>query len=280
VGLPIPGADIRLAADGEVLIRAPFVMAGYYRDPVAMAQTVDGSGWLHTGDLGRLDGDGFLTLTGVKKALFKLSTGKYVSPLPLEAELRRSPLVAHAVTVGAHQKFCGMLVFPNLTALRSQVERWGLTGDFETTLDRADALDKTSVGGKIPPAIATPLDKGGRGDPNATESARNSELRQSYLDWLHHPRCLGLYQALIDAANCHLPYWSTVRKFALIPAALSATEGLLYADGSVNRIAVWQHFAADIAALYGDVKEPSPPLPAATGEEMACPTVARSLLSH
>ncbi|HEY9647488.1 MAG TPA: AMP-binding protein, partial [Chroococcidiopsis sp.] len=111
VGVPIPGVEIRLADDGEIWVRSPFVMQGYYRDPEATQRVLDPDGWLHTGDLGTLSADGFLQITGVKKSLFKLSTGKYVSSLPLEQELERSSLISHAIAVGANHKFCGMLIF-------------------------------------------------------------------------------------------------------------------------------------------------------------------------
>jgi long-chain acyl-CoA synthetase len=91
VGTPIPGVDLTLAEDGEVLVKAPFVTAGYYRDLPATQAAIDAKGWFHTGDLGRLSDDGFLTLTGVKKDRFKLSTGKYVSPLPLEQAVEHPP---------------------------------------------------------------------------------------------------------------------------------------------------------------------------------------------
>ncbi|MBD0336249.1 MAG: AMP-binding protein, partial [Cyanobacteria bacterium Co-bin13] len=201
VGMPIPGVEVAIASDHEILIRAPFVMQGYYRDPEATRHAIDEEGWLHTGDLGTLSDDRFLTITGVKKPLFKLSTGKYVSALPLEQGLMRSPLVTHAVTVGLNRKFCGLLIFPNLEALRVGSEMWGI---------------------------------------DATQA-----------NWLQHPRILALYQPLIDAANCHLPYWSTVRKFALVEAELTQENGLLSADERVNRAAVLERFEKEIEGLYG-----------------------------
>ena len=117
VGIPIPGAKIKIARDGEVLIKAPYVMQGYYKDPGATLSVLDESGWIHTGDLGEFTSEGFLTITGQKKDLFKLSIGKYVMPLPLEDHLRQSDLVKQAVVVGTDKKFCGLLVFPDLQSL-------------------------------------------------------------------------------------------------------------------------------------------------------------------
>ncbi|WP_416669431.1 AMP-dependent synthetase/ligase [Egbenema bharatensis] len=214
VGVPIPGVELTIAEDSEILVKAPFVMQGYYRDPLATQRAFNPEGWLHTGDLGELSPDGFLKITGVKKPLFKLTTGKYVSPLPLEQELMRSPYVSHSITVGANQKFCGMLIFPNLSALRPELSQ----------------LDPGSLN-------PIPL------DPESIES------------WLQHPCVLSLYQSLIDAANCHLPYWSTVRKFRLMNAELTIENGLLKPDGTLNRVQVIDTFAIEIAMLYGEVEQ-------------------------
>lgn len=242
VGIPIPGVELALAEDGEVLIKAPFVMQGYDRDPTATQQVLDANRWLHTGDLGEIGPDGSLTLTGVKKSLFKLTTGKYVSPLPLEMELLRSHLVSHALTVGVNHKFCGMLIFPNLAALRVGAEEWGLD----------------------------------------TRSER----------WFHHPRFHALYQQLIDTANCHLPYWSTVRRFALIAADLTVENGLLHPDGQLDRPAVMARFAPEIEALYSAEQRsesvtatpllastPNPKLLSGTSAP-ACPLYAQSLVHN
>lgn len=117
VGIPIPGTKIKISRDGEILIKAPYVMQGYYKDPKATHAVLDESGWLHTGDLGEFTDEGFLTITGQKKDLFKLSIGKYVMPLPLEEYLKKSDLVKQAVVVGTDKKFCGLLIFPNLPSL-------------------------------------------------------------------------------------------------------------------------------------------------------------------
>ncbi|MDJ0744038.1 MAG: AMP-binding protein [Xenococcaceae cyanobacterium MO_167.B27] len=125
VGLPIPGVEIAIAPDREILVKAPYVMQGYYKNPEATKSVIDESGWLHTGDLGAFTPEGFLTITGSKKDLFKLSTGKYVIPQPLEEQVERSRLVAQAVAVGREKKFCGMLIFPDLEQLQKQAEALG-----------------------------------------------------------------------------------------------------------------------------------------------------------
>jgi long-chain acyl-CoA synthetase len=126
VGRPLPGVELRIAEDGEVLTRGPQVMLGYYRDPEATAETIGPDGWLHTGDVGEIDEDGFLRITDRKKDLFKLSTGKYVSPAPIEQRLAADPLVDQAVVVGYQRKFCGALLFPNPDTVRAWARRHGV----------------------------------------------------------------------------------------------------------------------------------------------------------
>jgi long-chain acyl-CoA synthetase len=112
VGRPLRDVEVRIAGDGEVLTRGRHVMLGYYKDPAATSETLH-EGWLHTGDLGRLDADGFLYLTGRKKELLALSTGRKVSPALLEALLTQDPLIEQAVVVGEGEKELGALVVVN-----------------------------------------------------------------------------------------------------------------------------------------------------------------------
>jgi long-chain acyl-CoA synthetase len=141
VGYPIAGVEIAIAEDHEILIKAPYVMAGYYRDPDATRAVLDADGWLHTGDLGEFTADGALKITGCKKDLFKLSTGKYVTPLPLEEQLKQSTLVQQAVVVGAQRKFCAMLIFPNVHKLQSFAKSWGVDLALEDLLRYPKVLE-------------------------------------------------------------------------------------------------------------------------------------------
>lgn len=118
VGKVIEGVEVTIAPDQEILVRGAYVMHGYYKDSEATQAAIDEHGWLHTGDLGALTADGFLQVTGQKKALFKLASGKYVAPRPIEARLKASPLVKDAIVVGAGQKVCGALIVPDFEALR------------------------------------------------------------------------------------------------------------------------------------------------------------------
>ncbi len=120
VGRPIPGVEIRLAEDGEVLVRGPNVMQGYHHQPVETAEVLR-DGWLATGDVGTLDADGYLRIIDRKREIFKTSGGKYISPARVEAAIGRSPFVAQVAVFGAGKAHAAALVSPNWIALRSRM---------------------------------------------------------------------------------------------------------------------------------------------------------------
>ncbi|MFD9793843.1 long-chain fatty acid--CoA ligase [Streptomyces sp. NPDC059070] len=105
VGRPVAGCEVRIAADGEVLARGANVFPGYHANPAGTAAALDAEGWLHTGDLGALDEDGFLTITGRKKDLIITSAGKNLSPLEVEQAIERSRFVSHAVMIGDRRPY-------------------------------------------------------------------------------------------------------------------------------------------------------------------------------
>ena len=140
VGVPIPGVELAIADDGEILIRAPYVMQGYYRDEAATRAVIDTDGWFHTGDMGELTEEGFVQIFGYKKNLFKLSTGKYVSPQPLERYLMHSPLVERAIAIGARRKFCSMVIFPNPDELQDWAILQGIEASIEKLLEHPQVV--------------------------------------------------------------------------------------------------------------------------------------------
>lgn len=117
VGLPITEHKVKVSPEGELLVKGPLVMRGYYLKPAETAKTLDSEGWLHTGDRGIVDSEGFLTLKGRMKELYKTSTGEYVAPVPIEQVLTRNPLIDMAMVIAEGRKFTSCLLFPNFDAL-------------------------------------------------------------------------------------------------------------------------------------------------------------------
>ena len=121
VGRPIPGTSIKIAEDGEVLIRGAIVMGGYWQNDAANAEVFDAQGWFQTGDLGKLDDEGFLYIVGRKKELIVTAGGKNVAPAVLEDRLRAHPLVSQCLVVGDNQPFIAALVTIDQDALKGWV---------------------------------------------------------------------------------------------------------------------------------------------------------------
>ncbi len=119
VGKPVPGVEVKIDTDGEILVRGSNVMAGYYH--LAGPQPFTKDGFFRTGDIGRFDDDGYLFITDRKKELIKTSGGKYVAPSRVEAAIRRSPLVGQCFVIGDGHPFPIALVVPNWTAIRSEI---------------------------------------------------------------------------------------------------------------------------------------------------------------
>jgi len=126
VGKPIRNVQVRIAADGEIETRGPGVMLGYYNQPDATRDAFTDDGWFRTGDIGRLDEDGYLIITDRKKELFKTSGGKYIAPAHIEQMLRASRFISQAVLVGNERKFPAALIVPNFAMLTSYAAHKGL----------------------------------------------------------------------------------------------------------------------------------------------------------
>jgi long-chain acyl-CoA synthetase len=140
VGKPIPGASARIAEDGEVLLKGRHVFRGYFNNPTATTEAIDKDGWFHSGDIGELDKDGFLRITGRKKELIVTAGGKNVAPAVLEDRLRAHPLVSQCMVVGDNKPFIGCLVTIDPEAFPAWKKQAGKP-DAATVSDLAEDAD-------------------------------------------------------------------------------------------------------------------------------------------
>ena len=123
VGTILNGVQVKIAEDGEIWVKGPGVMKGYYKDPEQTAEVFSEDGWFKTGDIGEIDKDGFLKITDRKKEIFKLSNGKYIAPQAIENKLKDSFLIKQAVVVGENQKFPAALIAPNFEFFEEWLEK-------------------------------------------------------------------------------------------------------------------------------------------------------------
>ncbi|MFI6295472.1 AMP-dependent synthetase/ligase [Nonomuraea sp. NPDC050790] len=136
VGKPLPGVTVRIGEDGEILVKGRHVFAGYWNNEQATAEAIDAGGWYHTGDVGELDEDGYLRITGRKKEILVTAAGKNVAPGPLEDALRAHPLVSQAMIVGDDRPFVGALVTLDPEALEHWKKENGADGASLAELSR------------------------------------------------------------------------------------------------------------------------------------------------
>ena len=130
VGRPIPNVQVKIAEDGEILVKGPNVMQGYYHKPEATREVFTSDGWFRTGDIGRLDEEGYLIITDRKKELLKTAAGKFVAPAPIENTLKTSPYITNAIVVGDTRKFVSVLIVPNFANIEAAARKAG--HDFAT----------------------------------------------------------------------------------------------------------------------------------------------------
>ncbi|MFF7736599.1 AMP-binding protein [Streptomyces sp. NPDC007984] len=129
VGAPLPGTELRIADDGEVLLRGPHIMRGYHNLPERTAEVLEPDGWFHTGDLGELTHDGHLRITGRIKDLIKTSAGKFVAPVEIESRFKGAcPFVSNIVVVGDNRHFCTALITLDQQSIMAWADRNGLRG--------------------------------------------------------------------------------------------------------------------------------------------------------
>ncbi|HKP73720.1 MAG TPA: long-chain fatty acid--CoA ligase [Pyrinomonadaceae bacterium] len=213
IGLPFPGVEMKLDAEGEILVRGPNVMRGYYQHPQETADAFTADGWFKTGDVGYTDEHGHFFITDRKKELFKLSNGKYVAPQQIESLIKQSALVNQVVVVGAGRKTPAALVVPDWEALQSALAE---NGDNEAE----------SAGRKK---------KGGKSDHAAL--SRN-------------PDAVRLVQREVASLTASLHDYERVRRVALLPEEFSIDGGEMTPTLKVKRRVINEKFGALIEGIY------------------------------
>ena len=122
VGPIVPGVEVKIAEDGEILSRGPHIMQGYFNKPSDTAEAIDADGWFHTGDIGEIDAEGFLTITDRKKNILVLSNGKNVAPQPIENQLKQSPYISEIMLLGDQRSTVSALIVPSFDELKEYTE--------------------------------------------------------------------------------------------------------------------------------------------------------------
>jgi len=142
VGKPINGVTVKIAEDDEILCKGPSVMKGYYKEPEMTKEAIDKDGWFHTGDLGKIEPEGYLKITGRKKSIFKTAMGKYVSPEHIENRFVESPFVDAILVVGENQKFAAALIVPDFLHLKSWCTVKGISYTSNSEMVNHDEVKK------------------------------------------------------------------------------------------------------------------------------------------
>jgi long-chain acyl-CoA synthetase len=153
VGRPIPGTEVMIADDGEILVRGPQIMQGYYRNDEATREVIDDDGWFHTGDIGSIDADGYLRITDRKKELLVTAGGKNVAPQPIQNAAKLSRFVSEALLIGDGRPYLVLLVVPNFDSLEPWARHKQLTWS-----DRAELAAHPQVRDKLEREMAERLD--------------------------------------------------------------------------------------------------------------------------
>ena len=139
VGKPLPGVEVKIAEDGEVLVKGPGNMRAYHNNPTATAEVLK-DGWMYSGDIGELDADGFLKITDRKKSLFKTSGGKYIAPLPIEHGIMANPLVERVIVIGEGKPYVTALVVPDWAGARKQgLDEDAVRASVQKTIDQVNS---------------------------------------------------------------------------------------------------------------------------------------------
>ena len=226
VGKPLSGTELRIAdpdegGNGEIQFRGRHVMAGYYRNPEATADTMTEDGWLKSGDLGKIDSDGFVYVTGRLKEIYVSSAGKNIAPLVIEETMKSIPVVSQCMLVGDNRKYCSALFTLDVGAILRDVH--GLDGATEVPKDPSKQLAKLAE----------------LGHDLSEYTAVGSDIHNQL-------------EAAVARLNQKFSNPEQVKKFTVLPRDLGVDHGELTPTLKIRRKQIRENWAAEIEAMYAD----------------------------
>ncbi|MBO8179776.1 MAG: long-chain fatty acid--CoA ligase [Archaeoglobus sp.] len=219
VGPPIPGVEEAIAEDGEILVKGENVMKGYWKKDDETKKAFTPDGWLKTGDLGEFDEDGYLIFLGRKKHIIVLDTGKNVSPIPIEEELLKNPLISDAVIIGDRKPYITALIVPNFEMLINIAEEGKI--DYDRT--------KTSTV---------------RGISGEEEVVAVDEKL------VENPEILKIYGRIVEEVNSKFAAHERIKKFKLLPEAFTIEKGEVTPTMKKRRHVILKRYEKFIEEMY------------------------------
>ncbi|MHA1147999.1 MAG: AMP-dependent synthetase/ligase [Promethearchaeota archaeon] len=224
VGTPIPETDIKIAPDGEIMAKGPQVFKGYINKPEETKACFSKDGYFFTGDLGELDEEGFLKITGRKKTLIVLRTGKKVSPVMVEDTIKSSRFIEQACLIGDDQKFITALIVPNFEFLAE----WAKENNIANYKDDELVVD------------------------NSTTREQYAEILEKRKDLIKKEAVIGFLSNIITKSQKELSNFEKAKKFAIVPDDWNEYNELLTPSLKVKRRNIIDYYSAQIQDLYGN----------------------------
>ena len=226
VGKPLSGTELRIAdpdegGNGEIQFRGRHVMAGYYRNPEATADTMTEDGWLKSGDLGKIDSDGFVYVTGRLKEIYVSSAGKNIAPLVIEETMKSIPVISQCMLIGDNRKYCSALFTLDVGAILRDVH--GLDGATEVPKDPSEQLAKLAE----------------LGHDLSEYTAVGSDIHNQL-------------EASVAGLNQKFSNPEQIKKFTVLPRDLGVDQGELTPTLKIRRKQIRENWAAEIEAMYSD----------------------------
>ena len=226
VGKPLSGTELRIAdpdegGNGEIQFRGRHVMAGYYRNPEATAETMTEDGWLKSGDLGKIDSDGFIYVTGRLKEIYVSSAGKNIAPLVIEETMKSIPVISQCMLIGDNRKYCSALFTLDVGAILRDVH--GLDGATEVPKDPSEQLAKLAE----------------LGHDLSEYTAVGSDIHNQL-------------EASVAGLNQKFSNPEQIKKFTVLPRDLGVDQGELTPTLKIRRKQIRENWAAEIEAMYSD----------------------------